>query len=208
MTNPKHVSGTIKALEWHDGRWDCHRTVDGLYFVKKEEEAGGQYFVACASQPLRNEGGTVIWHATLEAAQAAAQADCEARILAAIQPDPEPVAWPTQRDMPSLYGYVPTITTGSTAISAPEIAHVSDEACNRVMRELTIGNTDGHSPSSAGTVSVEAAARVLLESLEADATDPAEVKIWHDAWTAMADEKGYAWNKMRAGLRALAGERG
>ena len=86
-TPTPHVSGTIKALEWTEWDTDCwFSSLDGFTIAPSSSvNHDGEYRLACDRASFR-------YFPTVDAAKAAAQADYEARILAAIQPDPQPVA--------------------------------------------------------------------------------------------------------------------
>ena len=93
MTTPKHVSGTVKSLEWHDRL----KISENEGFVCSQ---GGLLSYSIMLGCFRVYGivgdhDGAAEFPSIEVAKAAAQADYEARILAAIQPDPEPqpVAW-------------------------------------------------------------------------------------------------------------------
>lgn len=181
-TAAARVSGTIKALEWHDGAEFC-----GQPMSYAETEFGPWIVVAYTGRdgrwtscdPTGNDSYN-DWD-TASAAKAESQADYEARILAAIQPDPEPkpVAW-------------------ASFYKGGKIASV-------VLRPDYYRSTPLYTtPSSAGTVSVEAgrlptqaeavaAAKVLLRCNGADL----------DEWTDGEWGDGAA-----DALRALAGEGG
>ena len=186
-TAAARVSGTIKALEWkaHNDKYDGGRTHYGTGVF------GHWYAISRA----RNREWMTVHHvggkphhlppvASLEAAKSAAQADYEARILAAIQPDPEPVTSET----PTLYPS--DVNMGISRISRISPAETASSATT----------------SSAGMVSVEAAAKVLLGSMMAEHERPGDNARWHNVWREMERAQGYAWNRMEAALRALAGE--
>ena len=183
-TAAARVSGTIKALEWepdsiaaplnaistHNGfcRWVIVFHFTGPNTLVYRLVVGGR---------AKDFG-------TLAAAKAAAQADYEARILAAIQPDPEPqqVAWQFR-----------AMENGQPR-TGWHMAGTNDHAgwIELVRRDATCSIEDRPlfaTPSSAGMVSVEAAARVLLA-----ARNP-------DGMTVMPES-------VRDMLRALAGEGG
>ena len=83
-TTPTPVRGTILPLEWHD----CQDGTSHDNGCQYEIEQDGKYWLVIRA--TTGPGGYVSHAPTREAAKAAAQADYEARILAAIQPDPEP----------------------------------------------------------------------------------------------------------------------
>lgn len=92
--------------------------------------------------------------------------------LAAIQPDPEPqpVAWRYRSVVK------PTCWSNVTEYRRTAYARIGMEeqplyATPSSADALNIGNTDSHSPSSAGTVSVEAAAKEALAEIERQFAD-------------------------------------
>ncbi len=60
-----------------------------------------------------------------------------------------------------------------------------------------------YSAAQPAPVTVEEAARVLL----ADLNRVKPVGMWGDAWPEINKKEGYAWNRMAAALRALAGDK-
>ena len=129
------------------------------------------------------------------------------RILAAIQPDPEP----QPVDMPSALRYVPTVTTGGAATPSSagmvSVSHLDDGVLSldidgkgavdvypdgRVA--WVFGDEKGvNRPSSAGMVSVEAAAKVIVDAWDAD--------------TLPVNEPDPMLPAFIAALRALAGDK-
>lgn len=86
MTQPTHVSGTIKPLVWvsdpdNDGGDWFHRAWAGEYCYEVGQDHNGWWWQE--SEAAFNPG---LVFATPDAAKAAAQADYEARIAAQIQP--------------------------------------------------------------------------------------------------------------------------
>ncbi|MFB9223689.1 hypothetical protein [Paracoccus cavernae] len=172
-TAAARVSGTIKALEWTD-RPDAS-WANGFEYLIELSHNGSWYFDHLGPFETR------------EAAKAAAQADYEARILAAIQPDPEPkpVAW---------------LFEGSAFETEAEAKHACNCALLTFDRILPVYAT----PSSAGMVSVEAAAKPAAEII----TPVERTFLINIAMEGTdADFRRYRYRFARA-LRALAGEGG
>lgn len=94
MTNqhPPHASGTIRQLEWEDLGADYWRAPAPFFGSFRIEPWGNQGFHVLWSVPGLCDRMIADLFTSVEAAKAAAQADYSARILAAIQPDPQPVA--------------------------------------------------------------------------------------------------------------------
>lgn len=109
LTQAARVSGTIKALQWEDLGADYWRAPAPLFGTICIEPWGGLGFQVLWSEP----GFCSLLIADLfpspEAAKAAAQADYNARILAAIQPDPEP----SVRDALQVIADIPSTMNGS-----------------------------------------------------------------------------------------------
>lgn len=202
------VSGTIKALEW-EARPDIlglhnAKSCDG-YWYNVQQVADGVFIYEGHPAGMPDHVGSK--HPSLIVAKAAAQADYEARILAQIQPDPEPkpVAWFTED-------------------------HIDDKSATTWRKEVAdrwaakgwpVYSLYLHpdTPSSAGTVSVEAAARTevrqLREALRPFAeymqTDEGRLDLDY-LGNEIPDDQGVGWvylthGDFRAALRALAGER-
>lgn len=135
------VSGTIKALEWLDHPSGSKCLTDDHYSIALwANERPHPLYVRKYTTMRRSK--------TLEAAKAAAQADYESCILAAIQPypEPQPVAW-RWRLKEREWGW----EYQDDEPSSPNLCHFDVQPLYAT-------------PPSAGTVSVEAAAGVLLEA--------------------------------------------
>lgn len=201
-TSAARVSGTIKpladALEWYGERARLAR------LIHDEGDSG--------RQALAHDGG-----------QKAREA------LAAIQPDPEPqpVACPCtqfEQDESCPVGYPSLICgvcngTGHTTLDnisalAVEMLRIASDLGEAedpfaAWEALSIGNTDSHSPSSAGTVSVEA----LIDALHCCGAEAGEIAnriagkrgkpCQHPDGVQVLED---AETIIRAALRAIAGE--
>lgn len=229
MTNqhPPHVSGTIKALEWvltsYTTTDDDNGPREGVprklnawkadrYLIIKQDSVNGLFILKGV------EGSVNLATPYLKTAQAAAQADYNARILAAIQPDPQPErltdeqvkslvnGWKNRArralaecqpdpqpvasgaDMVEVLsaaeflrdptGQIECGTVASEPVVVPEIATVSDEACDKIMRDLNIAT-----PSSAPASVAEAARKRIEKALN----DIQELNM------SGADENGHRW---------------
>lgn len=190
-TAAARVSGTIKALEWeHVGTQPAGReymTTCRTYKVTMWDDGSGNVlWFGQAGKPVRIEASTD--EIGLAALQAAAQADYAARILAAIQPDPEPkpVAW-RWRLKEREWGW----EYQDDEPSSPNLFHFDVQPLYAT-------------PSSAGTVSVEAAARVRAWIAEWEKVRGRSTEIVHGLH-AGTDREAVL---LLADLRALAGEDG
>lgn len=216
-TAAARVSGTIKALEWLDHPSGSKCLTDDHYSIALwANERPHPLYVRKYTTMRRSK--------TLEAAKAAAQADYDSRLLAEIQPDPEPqpVAWAVAviaRKEPQI-GYRVRLSSAAT----------EDEAIGESMRVFGELNPGWEimqpaalpihtTPSSAGTVSVEAAARPMSDIPE-DGTwallypgyyGPVTACVMNGEWSLFNDaEKPHVthWVEIQPALRALAGEGG
>lgn len=202
-TAAARVSGTIKALEW-EARTDIlglhnAKGCDG-YWYNVQQVADGVFVYE--GHPADMPDHVSSKHPSLAAAKAAAQADYEARILAEIQPDPEPqpVAW-RYRD-------------------EGEDWRLSEDGAWVVYRQSKVScevQPLYATPSSAGTVSVESALPVELTAAQ---LDDACMSRRHDHGLLGADQREDRrreaadwWRCLRktiaepsAVLRALTGE--
>ena len=90
-TTAARVSGMIKALEWEertdiDGLHNAESPIGWWFNIRELSGGRAQY----EPPPIGGPSSMRSVHPCIEAAKAVAQADYEGRILAAIQPDPDP----------------------------------------------------------------------------------------------------------------------
>ncbi|TWI29375.1 hypothetical protein [Paracoccus sulfuroxidans] len=175
---PKHVSGTIRTLEWVRADLSCWGENASAGLIKYNLTWTYRDDPEVWFRVIRYPDCKVIYEGGNEdAAYAAAQADYEDRILAAIQadPEPQPVACKTCSD----FGL--------------------HEHALQPCRDCT--------QSSAGTVSVEAAARVKIALNEIRELNMTATDGDRHRW-ANSDLIDQTVTEGLVALRALAGERG
>lgn len=213
------VSGTIKALEWHD---DGPRWIAGLCVILDEEDGyevdfGGANVAFVGRDSSRDPLGEAKrraeeWH----------QAYC----LAAIQPDPEPetvsqAAMQPDRNISPICQPEPKTVEEAERIAMIKVALEGTDADFRRYR-YRIAKALRATPSSAGMVSVEAAARVIVDACPNPIFDQLKPVLMGEVTERVGytDEDGnedyydrpVSWDAMKtiisAALRALAGEGG